>query len=347
MPWTKLVADLNRHKCEPQAGGGRILSYQAALREALQQALQLDKNVFVMGEGADDPTGIFGTTTDLHKEFGSKRVFDLPLAENAFTGFAVGAGIAGCRPVAIHQRVDFMLLTMDQLVNHAAKWRYMFGGKQCVPITVCAIIGRGWGSAAQHSQALEGLFMKVPGLKVVCPATPYDAKGLLLASIADNDPVIFIEHRWLFKDEGEVPKEAYIVPIGRGEVKRQGADITIISYSLMLRESLDAAEALQKEGINAEVIDLKTISPLDTALIMESVGKTGRAVIAELGWKTGGVGSEISAFINEGLFGRLKAPVERVALPDCPTPNSYVLEKEFYKGKDDIIAAVKRAVGRK
>lgn len=347
MPWTKLVADQDRKKCEDRGPHSRILTYGNALREALYQALDLDKNVFVMGEGVDDPSGTFGTTIGLHKDFGGKRVFDLPIAENGFTGIATGAAIAGMRPLLIHQRMDFMLLSMDQIVNHAAKWRYMFGGSQHVPLTICCIIGKGWGSAAQHSQALEGIFMKIPGLKIVCPSTAYDAKGLLLSSIADNDPVIFVEHRWLFKDEGYVPKDPYLVPIGKAEVKKHGKDVTILAYSLMVREALDAAQSLKDANIDAEVIDLKTLAPLDINMIVGSVKRTGRAVVATLDWKMAGVASEIATIINENLFGHLKSPVERVSLPDCPTPASHVLEKEFYKDKDAIVAAARKTLGLK
>jgi acetoin:2,6-dichlorophenolindophenol oxidoreductase subunit beta len=348
MPWTKLVADSYLKDDSPKKGGMRQLSYKDAIREALYESLSLDKKVFLMGEGVDDPGGIFGTTLDLHKRFGKNRVFDLPIAENGFTGFAIGAALAGMRPIIVHQRMDFMLVSMDQIVNHAAKWSYMFGAQQAVPLTIRCIIGRGWGSAAQHSQSLEGLFMKIPGLKIVCPSNAYDAKGLLLAAIAENNPVIIVEHRWLFEGKAGVPKKIYFVPIGKAQIKRKGRHVTILAYSLMVRESLDAAQILKRDyKIDAEVIDLKTLAPLDKKTIVDSVRRTGRAVVASLDWKTGGVASEIMATIDEGAFSCLKASVERVSLPDCPTPGSEILEKEFYKGKDDIVKAVLRTMKRK
>ncbi|MFA6636251.1 MAG: pyruvate dehydrogenase complex E1 component subunit beta [Candidatus Omnitrophota bacterium] len=342
MPWTKLVADSFVHK--KRTDGKRELSYGEALKEALSQAMKVDERVFVMGEGVDAPRGIFGTTEGLQKVFGKERVFDLPLSENAFTGFAVGSAIAGMRPVLIHMRMDFMLLSMDQIVNHASKWRYMFGGKESVPLTIRCIIGKGWGSGAQHSQSLEGLFMHIPGLKIACPSTAYDAKGLLLSAIAGNDPVIFIEHRWLYSAKCPVPRKPYIVHFGKAVIRKKGKDVTIAAYSLMVREAMAAAEELEKEGISAEVIDLRTLAPLDRAAILDSVKKTGRAVVAALDWKTCGVSSEISSLISEGAFTFLKSPVERVALPDTPTPACDALEKGFYRGKDDIKKAVYRTI---
>jgi len=340
MPWTKLLADSyaqDSYQRKEEKDKGRELTYAEAIKEALTQALKIDPRVFIMGEGVDDPAGVFGTTLNLHREFGENRVFDLPLSENGFTGFAVGAAITGTRPILVHMRMDFILLAMDQIVNHAAKWCYMFGGSQCVPLTIRCIIGRGWGSGAQHSQSLEGLLMHIPGLKIVCPADAYDVKGLLLASIADNNPVIFVEHRWLFKTSTIVPQNPYLLPLGKGEIKRQGKDITIIAYSLMVQEALQAAEILSNYGIDAEVIDLKTIKPLDKTLIIHSVKRTKRAIVATLDWKTAGVSAELSTIINEETFGILKSPVKRATLFDLPTPASPVLEEAFYKGKEEIV----------
>lgn len=342
MPWTKLQADSVRWDYDsPVSGKERLTSYREAIREALSQALELDPKVFVMGEGVDDPGGVFGTTLNLHKDFGRNRVFDLPIAENTFTGIAVGAAISGMRPVLVHMRMDFMLLTMDQIVNHAAKWHYMFGGRQKVPLVIRSIIGRGWGSAAQHSQSLQGLFMHVPGLKLVMPSNAYDAKGLLLTSIADNNPVIFIEHRWLYDQKHHVPPEIYTVPFGKGVIKKEGKDATVVAISFMVPESLQAAKRLEEEGINIEVIDPRTLKPLDLELIINSVRKTGRLIVADMGWKTGGVSAELSALINENAFEYLKAPTLRVTLPDTPTPASPVLEKAFYPTSENIIKAVK------
>ena len=344
MPWTKLLADGYALSKDESAAGlkkrkGRVLTYSAALREALSQALKIDKRVFVMGEGVDDAGGIFGTTRGLHRLFGKRRVFDLPLAENGFTGFAVGAAITGMRPVIVHMRMDFMLLSMDQIINHAAKWRYMFGGEQNVPLTIRCIIGRGWGSGAQHSQSLEGLFMSIPGLKVVCPSNPYDAKGFLLSSISSNDPVIFVEHRWLYSHKGVVPLKPYLIPFGKGDILIKGKDITILTYSLMVNEALWAAQELNNHGIKAEVIDLRSLRPLEKRLIIESAKKTGRVIIAALDWETGGVSSEIAAIAAEGAFSSLKNPIRRIALPDTPTPGSHLLESAFYKVKTDIVKA--------
>jgi acetoin:2,6-dichlorophenolindophenol oxidoreductase subunit beta len=342
MPWTKLVADsyINADK----AGRKRTLTYGGSLLEALSQAMRVDSRVFVMGEGVDAPSGIFGTTEGLQKIFGESRVMDMPLSENAFTGFAVGSAITGMRPVLVHMRMDFMLLSMDQIVNHASKWRYMFGGKETVPLTIRCIIGRGWGSGAQHSQSLEGLFMHVPGIKIACPSTAYDAKGLLLSAIADNDPVVFIEHRWLYNTRCPVPRKPYLIPMGKAAVRRRGKDVTIVAYSLMVNEALAASEELAKEGISAEVVDIRTLAPLDKSAILDSVKRTGRAVVATLDWRTAGVSAELSAFIAEGAFRELKSPVERVALPDTPTPAAASLEKVFYRDKNDIRKAVRKTL---
>jgi pyruvate/2-oxoglutarate/acetoin dehydrogenase E1 component len=348
MPWSKIKPELNepdflRESQECQ----RVLSYPEAVREALDQALGLDPRVFVMGQGVDDPAGMFGSTLKLHKKYGPARVFDTPLAETALMGVAAGAAIGGMRPVYFHNRPDFLFLTMDQLVNHASKWSYMFGGEVNVPLVVWACIGRGWGSAAQHSQALQGLFMHVPGLKLVMPSTCYDAKGLLLSAIADPNPVLVLEHRYNFKHKGLVPPHLYQVPIGKGLVRRKGEDITLAAISYMVTEAYRAAEELAQEGIDAEVIDLRTLRPLDEEIILSSVAKTGCLVVADCGWKTGGVTAEIAALVAEKGLEFLKAPIQRVACPDVPTPAGYTLEEAFYPGKQEIITAVKELVEKK
>ncbi len=340
MPWSKIKPELNEPDFNNVTGkGNRIIPYAEAIREALDQALSLDADMFVMGQGVDDPSGMFGATLNLHEKYGVERVFDTPLAENGLTGIAVGAAIGGMRPVYFHNRPDFLLLAMDQIVNHASKWHYMFGGAANVPLVIWACIGRGWGSAAQHSQALQGLFMHIPGLKLVMPATCYDAKGLMLSSIADNNPVIILEHRFNFRYKGFVPEEPYRVPIGKGIIRKQGKDITIIAASYMVTEANNAALELAKDGIDAEVIDLRTLRPLDEELILTSVKKTGRVVVADTGWKTGGVTAEISALIVEKEFASLKAPIYRIACPDVPTPAGYTLEEAFYKGMLEIVEA--------
>ncbi|MCX7816385.1 MAG: alpha-ketoacid dehydrogenase subunit beta [Syntrophales bacterium] len=343
MPWTRIAAERNEPFSDTMRGERRI-SYVEAIREALDQALTIDPRVFVMGQGVDDPAGMFGTTLNLHKKHGKNRVFDTPLAENALTGIAIGAAIGGMRPVYFHNRPDFLFLAMDQLVNHASKWYYMFGGRVCVPLVVWSCIGRGWGSGAQHSQAIQGLFMHIPGIKLIMPSTCYDAKGLMLAAIADDNPVLIIEHRYNFRHIGVVPEEPYLVPIGRGVVRRKGNDVTVVAVSYMVTEAYYAAQKLAEEGVEIEIIDPRTLRPLDEELIISSVAKTRRVVIADTGWKTGGVTAEIAALIAEKAFLFLKAPVRRVACPDVPTPAGYTLEKAFYRGAEDIVAAVKEVM---
>ncbi|MFQ5441527.1 MAG: alpha-ketoacid dehydrogenase subunit beta [Thermodesulfobacteriota bacterium] len=349
MPWTKVYSD--RSEFDRRLGrepGLRGRTYREALLEALSQVMEADKDVFVLGEGVDDVGGVFGTTKGLHERFGRVRVIDTPLAENGVTGVAIGAALAGMRPVLVHMRVDFLPLSLDQIANHAAKWHYMFGGKVRVPLTIRAIVGRGWGSAAQHSQSLQALFAHIPGLKVVMPSTPYDAKGLLISSIYDNNPVIFIEHRWLYEHTGHLPEEVYRVPLAEASVRREGADVTVVALSHMVYEAMNAAEELAGEGIECEVVDLRTLKPLDSSIVFQSVRKTGRLVVADTGWKEYGAGAEVAAKVaeDEETFRALKGPVTRVALPDVPTPASHVLEKAFYRGRADIIKAVKEALGR-
>lgn len=319
----------------------RKLSYSATLHETFDQLLTYDDRIFIMGQGVDDPFGMFGATLNLHKKYGSQRVFDTPLSEEGLTGIAIGAAIGGMRPIYMHNRPDFLLLAMNQIVNHASKWSYMFGGNINVPVVIWACVGRGWGSGAQHSQALQGLFMHVPGLKLVMPSTPYDAKGLLVSSVYDNNPVIILEHRWLLKHTGYVPEELYKIPFGKGVVRKEGKDITIVGVSYMVIEALRAAEELQKEGISVEVIDLRTLKPLDEDIILKSIKKTGKLIIVDTGWKTGGITAEIAAIVSEKGFGYLKKPIKRIASPDTPTPAGYTLEAKFYPGVNDIIDAIK------
>jgi pyruvate dehydrogenase E1 component beta subunit len=318
----------------------RVLNYDEAIREALQLALKNDNRVFVMGQGVDDPDGMFGATQNLHWEFGQERVFDTPLSESVLMGVSVGAALAGMRPVYFHNRPDFLLLAMDQLINHAAKWSYMFGGAMNVPLVVWACIGRGWGAAAQHSQALQGLFMHIPGLKLVMPATCYDAKGLMLAAIADQNPVLIIDHRFNFVHKGLVPADIYKVPIGKGIIRRKGKDVTIVAVSHLVIDAYNAAQEASADGIDAEVIDPRTLRPLDEDIILNSVAKTGRLIIVDCGWKTGGVTAEIGAMVAEKGFSHLKAPIKRIACPDLPTPAAHNLEEAYYIGKKDIKKAI-------
>jgi pyruvate/2-oxoglutarate/acetoin dehydrogenase E1 component len=345
MPWSRIKPELQEPDYTHESNlPSRSIPYAEAVRESLEQAMELDDRVFVMGQGVDDPTGMFGTTKDLHLKFGSERVFDTPLAENALTGIAVGAAIAGMRPVYFHNRPDFLTLAMDQLINHASKWHFMFGGAVNVPMVIWACIGRGWGSAAQHSQAFQGLFMHIPGLKLIMPSTAHDAKGLMLSAIADENPVIILEHRYNFKQRGKVPFDPYTIPLGKGIIRREGNDITVVAISNMVMEAFKAAVELAKDGIDVEIVDPRWLNPLDTEIILESVAKTGRLIVADTGWRTGGVGAEIAAMVAERGFDLLKAPVLRVAAPDVPTPSGYTLEEEFYPGSDDIVGAVRQII---
>jgi pyruvate dehydrogenase E1 component beta subunit len=263
------------------------------------------------------------------------------------TGVAIGAALAGLHPILMFPRMDFMYYAMDQIANHAANWHYMFGGRASVPLTIWGIINRGGEQAAQHAQALQAMFMHIPGVKVVMPGTPYDAKGLLVASIQDDNPVIYIDDRWLYDEMGEVPETIYSVPIGKGELRKEGKDATLVAMSYMVSEAMKAANSLENEGINVEVIDLRSLKPLDEKLLLASVKKTGRLVVADGGWKRCGVGAEISALVMEKTFRYLKAPVARVSLPDAPAPASPALEKKYYRTAKDIAKAVKHMLEAK
>ena len=343
MPWTKIFLDKEEMERTLTRQGLRAITYREAILEAQTQALESDQSVFLMGEGVDDPGGIFGTTLGLAERFGKDRVIDIPIAENGLTGVAIGAAMTGMKPVFIHMRNDFLPMCMDQLVNHAAKWHYMTGGKVNVPLVVRAIIGRGWGSAAQHSQALHSLFLPVPGLKIVMPSTPYDAKGLFLAALNDGNPVLFIEHRWTFETAGYVPEEVYQVPIGKGIVRRQGSDVSVVAISQMVFEAVKAAGILQQEGIDVEIVEPRTLKPLDEDLIIESVSKTGRLIIADVACRTGSIGAEIACRVCERAPGLLKKPVRRICFPDAPTPCSPVLEDAYYPGAAEIAEAVRQS----
>jgi pyruvate dehydrogenase E1 component beta subunit len=250
------------------------------------------------------------------------------------------------RAVVVHPRVDFMMYAMDPVINEAANWHYMFGGKVSIPVVIWGIINRGGEQAAQHSQSLHALFSHIPGLKVVMPSTPYDAKGLMISAIKDDNPVVYMDDRWLYNLEGEVPEEIYSVPIGKGMIRREGKDVTLVSTSYMVVESVKASEELEKEGVQVEIIDLRSVKPMDEALLFESVRKTGRLVIVDGSWKTGGIAAEISALVSENVFDYLKAPIIRVTLPDTPAPASCTLEKEYYPKPEKIAHAVKRVLSR-
>ena len=317
----------------------RVIAYSDALGEATVQAMERDPSVFVMGVGVDDPGGIFGSTRAPYLRFGDARVFDTPISEPSITGMAIGAAASGMRPLMVHARNDFLLLVLDQLANHAAKWSYMAGGRLKAPIVVRAIIGRGWGQAAQHSQSLQAVVAHFPGLQVIMPSTPYDAKGMLLSALSGDWPVVCIEHRWSYGITGEVPEEYYTIPIGEARIARPGRDVTIVAISQMVNEAMKAATVLAAQGVEAEVIDLRSIRPWDVEGVCASVKRTGRLVIADTGWTTFGVSAEISARVSETLFRDLKAPVKRVGLPAVPTPCAPVLERAYYPGADDVVRA--------
>ncbi len=322
----------------------RKLTMRAAINEALRQEMRRDPNVYVIGEDVGVFGGCFGVTAGLIDEFGPERVVDTPITESALVGNALGAAATGLRPVAEIMFMDFVGVTMDQIYNQAAKMRYMFGGKAKIPMVIRAACGAGGSAAAQHSQSLEAWFMHVPGLKVVAPSTAYDAKGLLISSIRDDNPVIFVEHKFIYDLEGEVPEDIYTVPLGKADVKRQGSDVTIIATMAMVHRALEAAEELSKEGISVEVVDPRTLQPLDGETIIESVKKTHKVVIVHEAVKFAGPGAEIAAMIAEEAFDYLDAPIKRVAAPFTPVPFSPVLEQEYIPSKEKIIAAVKEAV---
>lgn len=321
-------------------------NFAAAINDALHTAMALDPFVICYGLGVTDPKAVFGTTVDLEKRFGRDRVFDMPTSENAMTGVAIGAALNGIKPVMTHQRLDFFLLAMDQLVNSAAKWHYMFGGQNSIPITIRLIIGRGWGQGPTHSQNLQAWFAHIPGLKVVMPTTPEDAKGLLLASIFDPNPVIFLEHRWLHNTIGEVPEGDTRVPLGRARVAHAGTDITIVSMSYMTIEALHAAEFLKAYGVSCEVIDLRTIKPLDWESVFASVSRTGRLLALDSGFTTGSVAGEIVARVAMEQFSVLKCAPARLAMPDVPEPTSPALTKGFYVRASDIASKAMEMLGR-
>ncbi|HYH22871.1 MAG TPA: transketolase C-terminal domain-containing protein [Azospirillum sp.] len=323
----------------------RILTVAEALREATDLCMRRDPRVFVMGEGVADPKAIFGTTAGLAAAHGAARVMETPIAENGFTGLAIGAAMMGRRPLIVHQRVDFALLSLEQLFNNAAKLHYVSNGRHRVPLVVRMIVGRGWGQGPAHSQSLETLFAQVPGLKVVLPATAREAKGQLIAAIEDDNPVVMIEHRWVHYATGAVPEGHYTVPLDGPRVVREGGDVTIVATSYMLLEALRAAETLAQAGIAAEVIDLAVLRPFVADPIVESVRRTGRLLCVDTGFRRYGAGAEIVASVVEQALGALKAPPVRLGLPEHPTPSSRALLGGFYPTALSIIDAAATLVG--
>lgn len=317
------------------------MTYAEAERDGIRLEMLRDPNVYLAGEDVGIFGGCFGQTTGLFQEFGPQRVVDTPISETAIIGHAVGAAAAGLRPVVEIMFIDFMGVCMDEVLNQAAKMRYMFGGKATLPMVIRTPCGAGVGAAAQHSQSLEALFTHIPGIKVVMPSTPADAKGLMAGAIRDNNPVIYIENKVLLGVQGDVPEGEYIVPLGKADIKRVGSDVTIVAWSGMVPKALAAADMLAKEGISAEVVDPRTLNPLDKDTIMNSVAKTGRLVIVHEAVKTGGFAGEIAAIVADEGFDLLNAPIKRVTAPDCPVPFSPILEKAFLPNEEKIFKAVK------
>lgn len=317
----------------------RKIKYSEAIYEGFDQALGTFEDVFIIGQGLWSPWYVGSTMTDLEKKYGKDRILDSPISENATTGIAIGAAMAGKKAIVVHPRMDFMLLAMDPLINQASNWSYLFNSEVPVPLVVRSIINRGGEQGAQHSQALQSFFMHVPGIKVVMPATPADAKGLLLGAINDPNPVMFIDDRWCYDADGPVAIELEEIPLGTAEIMKTGDDITIVAFSYMVHEAIKASSILEKKGINAEVVNLRTIKPWDKRLVLESVKKTGKLIVCDTGWSQGGVAAEISATINGEAFNFLKAPTVRVGLPDIPAPCSRTLEEVYYPDSNTILQA--------
>ena len=333
------VFSINQHQYSNPEEDTRLISFAEAVREAQDICLTDDASAYVMGLGVPDPKGIFGTTSGLQTKHGKDRVFDIPLSEHAMTGVAIGSAITGLRPLLTHQRLDFALVSIDQIVNQAAKWNYMFNGRMSVPLVIRMIVGRGWGQGPQHSQSLQSWFAHVPGLSVVMPSCAYDAKGLLISAFKANNPTIFIESRWLHGVSGFVPQQSYSLPLDKAKIKRTGVDITLIGISYTVLECIRASEILEKIGISCEVLDLISARPLDHSSIISSVSKTGRVIIVEHADEACSLSSQISAIITEGCFEKLKCPPKRITSPSHPCPTSHFLSKTYYPGCQEISRA--------
>ncbi|MEM3521555.1 MAG: alpha-ketoacid dehydrogenase subunit beta [Candidatus Bathyarchaeia archaeon] len=318
----------------------REITFVEALREALREEMIRDNSIFLLGEDIGIHGGDFGVTKGLINEFGKERVRDTPISETAILGIAAGAATTGMRPIAEIMFSDFLGVCMDQILNQISKLRYASGGQMKFPLVIRTATGAGIRAGPQHSQSLEALFIHIPGLKIVFPSTPYDAKGLLKSSIRDDNPVLFFEHKLLYKLKGKVPEEEYLIPLGKADIKQEGEDLTIITYGIMVHKAIEASKEIIKEGKTIEIVDLRTLNPLDKETIIESVKKTGKAIIVEEGCKTGGVGAEILSLIVEEAFDYLDAPIKRVAAFDTPVPYSPVLEDAAIPSKDDIKKAI-------
>ena len=316
------------------------IMYREALKRALYEEMKRDPMTFIMGEGIAERGGSYKVTEGLYQEFGAERVIDTPIAEASFTGMAVGAALVGTRPIVEILFVDFTMLVLDQIVNQAAKYNFMSGGQGSVPMVLRTQGGAGNGLAAQHSQSLEALFYHIPGLKVVMPSTPYDACGLLKTAIRENDPVIFIEHKLLYMTKGEVPDKEYTLPLGKADIKKAGDDLTIVTYSYVAHTCLEAAEALAKEGISVEVVDLRTLTPLDKQTVLSSARKTGRVIVVHEACRRGGIGGDIAAMIMEEAYDDLDGPVMRIAGKNTAIPYNLAIEKVCVPTVEEIVEGV-------
>lgn len=329
---------------ETSAASTTRLDFAQAINAGLRQAMELDPAVFVYGIGADGGAGIFGTTAGLVEKFGTRRVFDTPIAEAGLAALAAGAASTGLRPVLVHQRLDFMLYSVDQIVNWMAPWRFMSGGRAKMPVTIRAIVGKGWGQGPQHTKSLHAWFAHVPGLQVVMPGSPFDAKGLLLSSIMSDDPTLFIEGRSLFAMQEEVPDAPYFIRLGEALVRREGKDVTLVTMGSMVPLSLQAADMLAQSTISAEVLDVRCLMPLDVESIIASVRKTGRLVVAEPGWRMYGAAAEIIATVAERFGKDMRSRPRRVTWPQSAVPTGSRLEEQFYPDSEDIVAACRTSV---
>ncbi len=320
----------------------REITYAEALNEALRECLNEDERVVLLGEDIGDYGGIFQVTAGLLDEFGPERVMDTPISEAGFVGGCVGAALTGMRPVVEIMFIDFTTVCMDMIINQMAKMHYMFGGKGTVPMVLRVNVGAGRGAAAQHSQSFQNFFMHIPGLYVATPSSPYDAKGLMIEAIKNDNPVVFVEHKKLYAEKGPVPEATYSIPFGEADIKQEGEDITIVATHAMVLRSLKAAEEAANDGIQVEIVDPRTLTPLDKDAILKSVKKTGRLIVADESHKTCGVASEISALVAEEAIFHLKGPVLRVCSPDTPVPFSPALEQAYIPGEKDLLSAVRR-----
>jgi len=320
----------------------RNITYCDAIREAQNNEMEQDENVFMYGIGVPDHKAIFGSVAGIYDKFGESRCFDTPLSEDTMMGFGLGAAINGLKPINIHIRMDFLLLAMNQLANMVSSYQYMSGDTLKVPLVIRAVIGRGWGQGAQHSKSMHSVFTHIPGLKVVMPTTPKDAKGMLISAIRDTNPVLMIEHRWLYWQKGDVPEEQYTISLKGSTVIKEGTDLTIVGTSWMNVEALHASKILEKNGISVEIIDVRSLSPLDPEVILDSVKKTGHCIIADNDWTFCGYSAELASVISQKCFGILKKPIERIGFAFTPCPTVRSLENEFYPNAVNIICTVEK-----